>query len=537
MERWQQRAVKTIGFVTVLLLGTSILYHYAMLRFEVDSQQYIHSLQVIIETYTGTGYGSDAPWSSIPVNFLISSVDLMTFLLLFIIVPYVFRPVLEEALSPSVPTQTTKTDHIAILGVDQQGRRLIDELEAREMEYILTTANQTTAQEFHKAGMPVVHGDPTATKTVSNAGIADARAVVVDLADKQSTSVILAVREVNEDVPIIALVEDTAFERHLTYAGADTVLTPRRLLGRRIAERVQAELSPESSDLIELDDTLALLELTVFEDSPVDGCSIRDVHALSEGEVTVVGLWEDGDLIPWPDADHQITPTTGLLIRGKHHAIETLEARAYPDTTPGCVVVAGYGVVGQTVVEYLTEADIDPVIIDDGSAAATTEAIDIVGDATRESVLAEAGIDTASVFVCAIAPDEQVIHSVLVADEIGDLDSIARVNDPSNDSKVRRAGADYVLALPEISGRMLALEVLPGEILSYDRQLRIERISGGDLTGQHIQDTAIADTDCIVVAIEREGTVLTEATDETVIRDTDQLVLVGTDSSIGSITR
>lgn len=535
MKRWQRRTLRTITFLTALMLLASVMYHVTMVTVEGRSQSYIHSLQVVIETFTGTGFGSDSPWETFPANALIVAIDLTTFLLLFIVVPYIFRPILEEALSLTLPTGTEKTDHVVIIGVDQQDERLIEELDTRGIPYVVVVEDEAEAKAFYDEETPVINGDPTATETARRAGVDRARAVVIDIADKRSTSVILAVRAVDDAVTTIALVNDTAYERHLTYAGADTVLTPRRLLGRRIAERVQTELIPGVSDIVEIDDGVALTELSVFEDSSLTGVPIGALSDHIAEEVTVIGCWEEGSFNGSPARDRKIDPNTGFLVRGSTTALRQLESLAHRDVEDRSVVIAGRGVVGTTVAEELTAAGIDPTVIDTNETVSTDAnvSINIVGDATTEATLTQAGIESASVFVCAIAPDEQVIHSVLVATRLGDPDTIARVNDPGNDQKVRRAGADYVLALPEISGRILALEVLRGEILSYDRQLRIERVTVDRFAGRTLAQTPVLEGDRVVVAIERDGRIDTEFTPETTLTSGDRLIVVGSDPTPG----
>jgi len=71
MKRWQRRTLRTITFLTALMLLASVMYHVTMVTVEGRSQGYIHSLQVVIETFTGTGFGSDSPWETFPANALI----------------------------------------------------------------------------------------------------------------------------------------------------------------------------------------------------------------------------------------------------------------------------------------------------------------------------------------------------------------------------------------------------------------------------------------------------------------------------------
>ncbi|ELY73591.1 NAD-binding protein 1 (Kef-type transporter subunit), partial [Natronobacterium gregoryi SP2] len=79
MERWQRRAVKTITGIVVLVFLTSLAYHYVMIVFEGRSSSYFHSTQVVVETFPGTGYGSDSPWESAVGNLFVIVMGLSTF--------------------------------------------------------------------------------------------------------------------------------------------------------------------------------------------------------------------------------------------------------------------------------------------------------------------------------------------------------------------------------------------------------------------------------------------------------------------------
>lgn len=75
-------------------MAVSTIYYYTMVVFEGRSTTFFHSAQVVVETFTGTGFGSDSPWQSPITNTLVILLDLSTFLFLFIVLPYVFQPIL-----------------------------------------------------------------------------------------------------------------------------------------------------------------------------------------------------------------------------------------------------------------------------------------------------------------------------------------------------------------------------------------------------------------------------------------------------------
>lgn len=535
MALWQRRVIKTVVAVVLLIIVSSLVYHYVLIIFEDRTPSFSHSLQVMVEIFTGTGFGSDSPWESPVTNLFVSVMDLSTFLLLFIIVPYVFRPVIETALSPTVPTAVNLSDHVVICGVKQQAGRLIDEFEARDIEYVVITPSKETAMELVEADRSVIHGDPTSANTHRNANLDEARSAVVDIEDEQSVSAVLAMREVNETIRTVVLVEELTFERHLNYAGADRVMTPRHLLGRRIADRITTEISPVKSDIITVQDDFSILELTVFEESPIFGKPIGEVEMRPNEEVTVLGLWKAGEFIEVPTADTVIDESTVLLVSGEEAAVRELEEETYRgrEVEP-TVIIAGHGEVGAVVTQQLRDSSAECIVVD----IEQKESVDVVGDITHEDTLEAAGIDIATIFVVTIADDNEAILSVLLANERNsNLDIIVRLNDDENETKVRRAGADYVLSLPEMSGRVLAKTVLQEEVLSLSRQLKTVWIDGESFAGQTIEQSTIGEgKQCVAAAIERDEMLITELSPDFVIEPEDRLLVIGSDRAIDTLT-
>ena len=527
--QWLQRVLKaTLGVVAFVGVLT-VTYHTVMIRFEGASPTLAHSLQVVVETVTGTGYGSDAPWTTPVANGLVVVMDLSTFLVLFVVFPYVFQPVLETALSPSLPATTDADDHVVVCGTPRLTDRLIDDLAEREIETVVVTDDEGDAIERQEDGLTAIHGAPTSADTLRRAGVDRARAVVVDTGDERAASVVLAAREVDPDVRTVAVVDHLDHEAQLAHAGADSVLTPRHLLGRRIAERVGRQLDPARSDSITLGDDTALLEITATPDSRLAGRSVGDIAA---DDIRVVGHWVDGSFVGKPGDKTVIEPGSVVLLAGPTESLAALEAdscRVDPDPT---VVIAGHGIVGATVSGELRDAGIDCRVIDTHDG----DGVDIVGDATTPATLQRAGVADAAAFVVALNDDDATVLSVLAADEsLGPADVIARMNDPANETNIRRAGAEYVLGVATISGRLLVSEVLQEPVVGVDRQLRTARIDGGRFAGQRIAATPIQAADCVVVAVERDGAFLTDIRPDFEIHGDDTLVVVGADAAVGTL--
>ena len=135
----------------------------------------------------------------------------------------------------------------------------------------------------------------------------------------------------------------------------------------------------------------------------------------------------------------------------------------------GDVVVAGMDVVGRAVTTALSNAGFEYATID----LVERPIVDVVGDATEREVLREAGIMDAGTIVLALPDDMAAIFATFAIRELNPrIEIIARANEHENVSKLYRAGADYVLSLAAVSGRMLASIVLDEEILSPGTQLK-----------------------------------------------------------------
>lgn len=128
-------------------------------------------------------------------------------------------------------------------------------------------------------------------------------------------------------------------------------------------------------------------------------------------------------------------------------------------------IICGYGRVGAAASEYFEKAGIDFVTIE-----ANPEHCQIIngkgslyieGDATRESLLLEAGIKSARGLLALLNSDPDNLFIVLSARELNPtLHIIARAGEPSSGKKIMRAGADSVVSPFSTAGRQIAGDIL-----------------------------------------------------------------------------
>jgi voltage-gated potassium channel len=188
------------------------------------------------------------------------------------------------------------------------------------------------------------------------------------------------------------------------------------------------------------------------------------------------------------------------------------------ETLSGHTIVAGFGRVGALVCDGLAGSEKPFVIIEQETVrVAELEArgfLHLVGDATEETILKEAGIERAAVLVTAMPNDAANVFITLTARELSPgLMIIARAEQPSTQKKLKQAGANHVIMPAAIGAhRIVSLLTNPtafefAELVTRRSSLAIEMDDipireSSPLAGLTLRDADIGRrTGVIVVAI------------------------------------
>jgi Trk K+ transport system NAD-binding subunit len=538
---WDRR--RTLQYLALVLVATvafTFLYNVGMNVWEDRPQPVYRSLQVVFQSFTTTGYGEDAPWSSPYMNLLAVTMQITGIGLILTGVDVFAVPWLQEAVRVDPPSATQATDHVVVCKHTQRGDAFVDELTAREQEYVIVEPDQETAIDLHDDGYNVVCGDPESVDVLARAGVDRSRAVVADAADDTNASIVLSARELAPDTPTITIAEDDELADYHRAAGASTVLSPRQLLGESLARRVRTPVSARADEGVEIGDDVELVEVSVDPDSPVCNRTFEEARLRDRFEVNVVGAWRQAEFETPIDPDAEITADTTLLVAGQPDHVQRLReelgsrVQRFSDHH---VVLAGFGDSGAAAHAELADTAAEVTIVD----MQAREGVDVVGDARDPQVLRRAGIEQADTLVLTLADDTTAILTTLIACEVQpELEVIVRANVEETVEKLYRAGADYVQALPTVCGRMLASTVFEDEqVLSYETHINVVRQSADALAGSTLAGEQVRSrTGCTVLAVERAGRTITDVDpDGFVFEAEDRVILAGTDEAVSRFER
>ena len=194
-------------------------------------------------------------------------------------------------------------DHTIICGFGRIGRAAADEFARNGEPFVIVEQDLALVQELREQGFHVVHGDATEDDILTAAGIQQARRLVAALNnDNDNIVTVLSARQLNTNLVIASRIVEPEAERKLRRAGADRVISPYAVGGRRIALELMRPHVGEFLHAIIFDEGKGaeLDEVFVHADSDLAGKTLFEVRLRQRFGVNVLALHH-----PHADEYHQ----------------------------------------------------------------------------------------------------------------------------------------------------------------------------------------------------------------------------------------
>ncbi|UCG64198.1 MAG: potassium channel protein [Deltaproteobacteria bacterium] len=219
-------------------------------------------------------------------------------------------------------------DHYIICGYGRIGSIICKELTRKAIPLMVIEKDERVQEQLEEDKILYLDGDATHEETLLEVGIEKAKGLVsVVSSDAENVYICLTARGLNPRLYILSRAEDEASERKLLRAGANKVILPYILGGRRM---VQAIIRPTVSDFLESavhDQSfeLAIEEITVGEDSRLANQNLVDSGIRQEMDVIIIGIKQKaGTMIFNPSSQTEIQPDDILIAMGRNKDLETL---------------------------------------------------------------------------------------------------------------------------------------------------------------------------------------------------------------------
>lgn len=218
-------------------------------------------------------------------------------------------------------------DHVILCGYGRVGEEVLSEMLPANTPVVVIEKNGSLLEES-SSDILFIEGDATEDKILLEAGIEKARGLITTLPeDAANVFVTLTAKGLNEKLRIVARAEKVETEKKLKRAGADTVINPASISGKRMA---MTFLKPHSMSLVDeimhtANKEFDIEELKVGKSSNFRGKTIVESRIREQYGVNVVAIKRNNQVFSNPDPTEVLKEDDLVIVFGSTGNIEAFE--------------------------------------------------------------------------------------------------------------------------------------------------------------------------------------------------------------------
>lgn len=527
--------VRLVIVLVVLVTIFSVLFHVLMER-EGQHHSWVTGFYWTLTVMSTLGFG-DITFASdagriFSIVVMISGVIFLLVLLPFTFIEFFYAPWMKAQTASRAPRELPPgtRNHVLLTRYGPVTKVLVRMLEKHHYAFFVLVPTLEEALQLDEQGIPVVLGELSDPETYRRLRIDQAAMVVTTRSDIINTNVTFSIREVSDNVIVIASARSNAARDALELAGVTHILQLEEMMGQALARRVIGHDS--RAHIIGRVEDLVIAEAGAGG-SPLVGKSIAECGVRSRTGVNIVGIWERGKLIP-PEPSRMITDHTLFVVGGTESQIEAYNSSfaAGPNANEGRsnVVLVGGGRVGRATARALEEAKIAWTIIELLPERVQYPDKTIVGDASEFELLVKAGLHEAGTVIITTRDDDTNIFLTIFYRRLRkSLQIISRCTDEANVARLHRAGADLVMSYASMSANSIFNHLRGSDSCLLAVGLSVFPSSvPKSLEGRTLAESQVRSrTGCSILAIEIKGKREISLQPDTLLPQGGKLILMG----------
>lgn len=328
---WQRLILGGLSLVLVLVFGT---VGYVV----IEGWSFFDALFMTVTTVTTVGYREVHPLSdsgrAFTIVVILSGVGVAFFILTTAV-----QTVVEGELAQALGVRRMKArvdalrDHYILCGFGRVGEEIARELAERDVPLAIVDSNPQALERARRRGYLTVEGDATQDAVLEEAGIYRARGLMAASdSDADNTYITLTAKTLNAELIVVARAGQPESESRVRRAGADNVISPYRLAGRRM---VLSALQPLTVDFIDLLSSSRkgeqlLAEVVVSEDSAIAGLAAQEALAEHAATTLLAIQQPDGEVRVGPPGTYVLRVGDRLMLLSSEADMEELGRRSRP---------------------------------------------------------------------------------------------------------------------------------------------------------------------------------------------------------------
>jgi voltage-gated potassium channel len=279
MNPWRQFATGVVLLLLLLGIGTA---GYRL----IEGWSFLDALYMTVTTVTTVGFREVQPMHTAGRVFTMFLILLGVGVALYILVGIVTL-VVEGKLGLALGERRMRAkiqalrNHYILCGFGRVGEEIGREFHDRGIPFVVVESNAESIRRARQRGFLLVDGDAASDAVLIEAGIEHARCLLAASdSDAGNTYIILTAKAIRPDILVVARAGQPSNQQKMSRAGADRVISPYLIGGRRMA---LSALQPLVVDFV---DTLVggggpgehiIAEVVATQECGIAGCTLADV--------------------------------------------------------------------------------------------------------------------------------------------------------------------------------------------------------------------------------------------------------------------
>ncbi len=231
----------------------------------------------------------------------------------------------------SMDKRINKLDnHIIICGFGRVGQQVAIELKKENISYLVIDKDIEKIKKFSENVDYYIEGDATEDEILLKANIRTASGLVAALPDDADNLLLtLTAKSINANIKIVSRVEKTESEDKLKRTGADVVINPSSISGKRIALSIIRAVDSNYVDTIleAIEKEFRVDEVTIEGNSFLIDKKLEDYKIKENYGVIVIAIKRDNNIISTRQDSEIIQVNDKLVVIGKQNELDKFEKK------------------------------------------------------------------------------------------------------------------------------------------------------------------------------------------------------------------
>jgi voltage-gated potassium channel len=224
-------------------------------------------------------------------------------------------------------------NHFIICGFGRTGHQVAKEFDTARVPYVVVDRKEETEEELIPKGVPYIIGDIIDDENLIEAGIKSAKGLIAATdSDVANVYVILSARALNPDLYIVTRASGMETENKLKIAGANRVILPYYISGKRMAAWATRPVTSDFLDMVMHGDGIefSLSEIAVPGTSPLLSKTLSDAEIRNKSGATVLAIRKaDGSFNLQPQSSSTIEKGDIFVVIGTQEQVGLLDKMLY----------------------------------------------------------------------------------------------------------------------------------------------------------------------------------------------------------------